>query len=181
MFRSDNLMAEGILRAITPGGTREDAIKEEMAVWSLSGISPHGVVIKDGSGLSRDNRLTARFLAGIYQYMITDPFGGDYSSLFPRAGYDGTMRNFLLGTSLEGRVAMKTGSMRGVQSYAGYLFDENGHPTHVIIFMVNNFRCSRAALKNDIERLLLEKFDVSLQSENLSEEETITENPNDEQ
>ena len=47
--------------------------------------------------------------------------------------------------------------------------------------MVNNFRCSRAALKNDIERLLLEKFDVSLQSENLSEEETITENPNDEQ
>ena len=181
MFRSDNLMAEGILRAITPGGTREDAIKEEMAVWSLSGISPHGVVINDGSGLSRDNRLTARFLAGIYQYMITDPFGGDYSSLFPRAGYDGTMRNFLLGTSLEGRVAMKTGSMRGVQSYAGYLFDENGHPTHVIIFMVNNFRCSRAALKNDIERLLLEKFDVSLQSENLSEEETITENPNDEQ
>ena len=61
---------------------------------------------------------------------------------------------------------MKTGSMKGVQSYGGYLFDENGYPTHVIVFMVNNFRCSRAALKKDIERLLLEKFNVSLQIEN---------------
>ena len=181
MHRSDNLMAEGMLRAITPGGTRADAIREEMSVWAQAGVSAHGVVIKDGSGLSRDNRLTARFLAGVFQYMLTDPFGGDYMSLFPRAGYDGTMRNFLAGTSLEGRVAMKTGSMKGVQSYAGYLFGEDGHPTHLIIFMVNNFRCSRAALKSDIERLLLEKFDVSLQSENISDEETITEYPDNEE
>lgn len=181
MHRSDNLMAEGMLRAITPGGTRADAIREEMSVWAQAGVSAHGVVIKDGSGLSRDNRLTARFLAGVFQYMLTDPFGGDYMSLFPRAGYDGTMRNFLAGTSLEGRVAMKTGSMKGVQSYAGYLFGEDGHPTHLIIFIVNNFRCSRAALKSDIERLLLEKFDVSLQSENISDEETITEYPDNEE
>lgn len=183
MYRSDNLMAEGILRAITPGGTRSDAIAEEMAVWSMAGVSAHGVVIKDGSGLSRDNRLTARFLADIYQYMLTDPFGSDYTALFPKAGYDGTMRNFLLYTALEGRVAMKTGSMKGVQSYAGYLFNEEGRPTHVIIFMANNFRCSRAALKSDIERLLLEKFDVSLQSETTSDEETRTEEEqeNDEQ
>ena len=170
MYRSDNLMAEGILRAITPGGTRSDAINEELAVWSMAGVSAHGVEIKDGSGLSRDNRLTARFLADMYQYMITDPFASDYSSLFPRAGYDGTMRNFLAGTPLEGRVAMKTGSMKGVQSYAGYLFDEEGNPTHILVFMINNFRCSRAALKNDIQRLLLEKFDVSLQTENPAEE-----------
>ncbi len=181
MFRSDNLMAEGMLRAIRPGATRHDAIKEELAVWSMAGISAHGIEIKDGSGLSRDNRLTARFLADVYQYMMTDPFANDFTSLFPKAGYDGTMRNFLVGTELEGRVAMKTGSMRGVQSYAGYLFDEDGVPTHIMVFIVNNFRCGRAALKKDIERLLLEKFDVSLQSEtenediNLSDEERYDE------
>jgi len=165
MYRSDNLMAEGMLRALTPGGTRKDAIIEEHAVWAQAGISAHGVEIKDGSGLSRDNRLTARFLADIYQYMIAEPYASDYSSLFPKAGMDGTMRHFLAGTGLEGRVAMKTGSMKGVQSYAGYLFDDNGNPTHVLVFMVNNFHCSRAALKNDIQRLLLEKFDVSLQTD----------------
>ncbi|MDE5962193.1 MAG: D-alanyl-D-alanine carboxypeptidase, partial [Duncaniella sp.] len=166
MFRSDNLMAEGMLRALTPGGTRADAIMEEQAVWSMAGISAHGINIVDGSGLSRDNRLTARFLGDVYTYMATDSFSNDYLILFPKAGFDGTMKNFLVSTPLAGRVAMKTGSMKGVQRYGGYLFDENGFPTHVMVFMANNFRCSRAALKKEIERLLLEKFNVSLQIEN---------------
>lgn len=174
MFRSDNLMAEGILRGLTPGGTRADAIIEENAVWTMAGISAHGVEIVDGSGLSRNNRLTARFLADIYQYMTGEPFAGDYTSLFPRAGFDGTMRNFLAGSPLAGRVAMKTGSMKGVQSFAGYLFDSEGNPTHAIVFIVNNFKCSRANLKKAIERLLLEKFNVSLQSESQVENVVIS-------
>ena len=171
MFRSDNLMAEGMLRALTPGGTRAEAISEEMAVWAMAGISAHGVNIIDGSGLSRDNRLTARFLGDIYTHMATDTFSNDYLTLFPKAGFDGTMKNFLVASPLAGRVAMKTGSMKGVQSYGGYLFDSEGRPTHVIVFLVNNFRCNRAALKKEIERLLLEKFDVSLYSENQIDEE----------
>ncbi|MBD5321518.1 MAG: D-alanyl-D-alanine carboxypeptidase/D-alanyl-D-alanine-endopeptidase [Bacteroides sp.] len=163
MHRSDNLMAEGMLRAIAPGGTRAHAIEEEMAVWTMAGIGAHGVRIIDGSGLSRDNRLTARFLGQIYQYMLGEDFGDEYVSLFPLAGRHGTMRNFLVDTPLEGRVAMKTGSMKGVQSYSGYLLDEEGRPTHLLVFMANGFKCSRQALKNDIQRLLLELFDVSLQ------------------
>lgn len=165
MYRSDNLMAEGMQRAISPGGTRADAIRELNAIWTLAGISPHGVNIVDGSGLSRDDRLTARFLGEVNMYMLADEFGTDYTSLFPRAGRDGTMRGFLAGTPLEGRVAMKTGSMKGVQSYSGYLFDENGTPTHILVFMVNGFRCSRPALKNAIQKLLLDTFCVSLQNE----------------
>lgn len=84
------------------------------------------------------------------------------------------MRNFLVESPLAGRVAMKTGSMKGVQSYAGYLMDAEGRPTHAIVFIVNNFKCSRAALKKDIERLLLEKFNVSLQSENNIESSEIS-------
>lgn len=169
MYRSDNLMAEGMLRAIAPGGTRRQAIEEEHAVWSMLGISAHGVNIVDGSGLSRDNRLTARFLGEVSRHMLAEEFGDEYVTLLPVAGCDGTMRNFLAGTSLEGRVAMKTGSMKGVQSYSGYLLDEEGRPTHLLVFIANGFRCSRSALKNDIQRLLLELFDVSLQN-NLQEQ-----------
>lgn len=168
MFRSDNLMAEGMLRAIAPGGTRRQAIEEVQAVWSMLGISAHGVNIVDGSGLSRDNRLTARFLGEVSRHMLAEEFGNEYISLLPLAGYDGTMKSFLVDTPLEGRVAMKTGSMKGVQSYSGYLLDSEGKPTHLLVFMANGFRCSRAALKNDIQRLLLELFDVSLQG-NLQE------------
>lgn len=163
MHRSDNLMAEGMLRAIAPGGTRAQAISEENNVWTMQGISAHGVKIVDGSGLSRDNRLTARFLGNINRQMLAEEFGNEFVSLFPLAGRDGTMKHFLRDTPLEGRVAMKTGSMKGVQSYSGYLLDEEGKPTHVLVFIANGFRCSRTALKNDIQRLLLELFDVSLQ------------------
>lgn len=166
MFRSDNLMAEGMLRAISPGGTRAQAIAEEHAVWAGLGISAHGVKIADGSGLSRDNRLTARFLGNICRHMLHDEFGNEYISLLPISGMHGTMRHFLTGTPLEGRVAMKTGSMKGVQSYSGYLLDEEGRPTHLLVFIANDFKCSRIALKNDIQRLLLELFDVSLQTNN---------------
>ena len=166
MFRSDNLMAEGMLRAISPGGTRARAIAEEHAVWAGAGISAHGVNIADGSGLSRDNRLTARFLGDICRHMLHDEFGSEFISLFPISGMHGTMRHFLAGTPLEGRVAMKTGSMKGVQSYCGYLLDEEGRPTHLLVFIANGFKCSRIALKNDIQRLLLELFDVSLQTNN---------------
>ena len=163
MHRSDNLMAEGMLRAIVPGGTRAQAIAEEQAVWAMHGISAHGVNIVDGSGLSRENRLTARFLGDINRRMLGDEFGDELLSLFPLASMHGTMRNFLVDTPLEGRVAMKTGSMKGVQSYSGYLLDEEGRPTHLLVFIANGFKCSRQALKNDIQRLLLELFDVSLQ------------------
>lgn len=163
MFRSDNLMAEGMLRAISPGGTRSDAINEEMAVWAMAGIGGNGLKIVDGSGLSRDNRLTARFLSDINRHMLQEDFGTEFTSLFPRAGYDGTMKNFLADTPLEGRVAMKTGSMKGVQSYSGYLFDEDGKPSHVIVFIANGFTCSRAALKSAFQRLLLNIFDVNSQ------------------
>lgn len=170
MHRSDNLFAEGMLRALTPEGTRDDALKEEQAVWTLAAIPQHDIKIFDGSGLSRNNRLTARFISDVFQYMLPE-YGEDYYSLFPKAGYEGTMRNFLSGTSLEKKVAMKTGSMNGVQGFAGFLFDDYGYPTHVIIFLVNNFKCSRQDLKNEIQRLLLEKFDVSLQNNTSDAEE----------
>lgn len=159
MHRSDNLMAEGMLRAISPGGTRAQALEEERAVWNMAGIISPGVKIVDGSGLSRHNRLTARFLAEVNRHLSYDEFDTDFTSLFPRAGRDGTLKNFLKDTPLEGRVAMKTGSMRGVQSYSGYMLDETGHPTHIIVMIANGFTCSRPALKEDFKRLLLETLD----------------------
>lgn len=163
MFRSDNLMAEGMLRALAPGGSRAQALAEERAVWQAAGVDMEQVHLFDGSGLSRSNRLTAAFLADILTYMCAPDFATDYLPLFPRAGREGTMRNFLKATPLEGLIAMKTGSMSGVQSYAGYRFDPDGTPTHAIVIIANGFTCSRPALKNKLQRLLLEIFNVDLQ------------------
>ncbi len=158
MFRSDNLMAESMLRAFAPEESRTEAAKRELQLWAVRDVDTCGIVVEDGSGLSRNNRLTPYFLADIFVWMCGHTRSSEYVSLFPKAGMDGTMKNFLVGTPLEGRVAMKTGSMKGVQSYAGYLLDDAGMPTHVIVVMVNDFKCARGKLKTEVENLLLRTF-----------------------
>lgn len=93
-------------------------------------------------------------MAEVYKWMYHTDMAGGYVSLFPKAGRDGTMRNFMRDSALAGRLATKTGSMRGVQCYGGYMLDEGGSPTHVVVVFVNNFTCGRAGLKKEIGRLL---------------------------
>lgn len=157
MVRSDNLFAEGILRAIAPGDTREKAIKREKELWNNRGVDARHSLIFDGSGLTRGNRLQPRFIADVLQWMAESPKAQTYVSFFPKAGLDGTMRTFLTKSSLKGKIALKTGSMNAVQCYAGYKLDENDMPTHIIVIMINGF-CKRGELKKSIEDLLIETF-----------------------
>ncbi len=158
MYRSDNLMAEGVLRAISIGDTRTDAIDAEIAMWERQNIDCSCVSIYDGSGLSRCNRISPKFMGNVLSWMAKSDMANDYVALFPKAGNDGTLRRFLANSRLTGEVALKTGSMNGVQCYAGYKLDPAGKPTHVIVIMVNNFFCKRKELINGIERLLLKIF-----------------------
>lgn len=158
MYRSDNLMAEGMLRATAPGRSRSEALSNELKFWEERGIDITGIALEDGSGLSRNNRMTPYFLAEILDWMrLNKNSNNQYVNVFPVAGRSGTMRNFLKGTKLEGKLVAKTGSMRNVQCYAGFKLDDNGQPTHLVVVMLNNFS-DRARLKKALEQLLLEKL-----------------------
>ncbi len=158
MVRSDNLMAEGILRAIAPDSTRAAAIDTEIKLWDNRNINCDYISIYDGSGLSRSNRLSPKFMGNILSWMAKSDMIEKYVALFPKAGKEGTLRRFLANSRLSGKIVLKTGSMGGVQSYAGYKLNDDGEPEHVIVIMVNNFFCKRKALINEIERLLLKIF-----------------------
>ena len=157
MVRSDNLMAEGVLRAIEPDGTRSDAIKHLRDLWKSRGVDLTYTRILDGSGLSRANALSPRQLGSVLLWMARSNYAKEYAALFPRAGVDGTLRSFLAKSPQRRRFALKTGSMGGVQCYAGYRMDASGeNPTHVVVIMVNNFTGSRASLRKEVERMLTE-------------------------
>ncbi len=68
------------------------------------------------------------------------------------------MRGFLAKSELKGLVALKTGSVSSVQAYAGYKFDDEGEPTHVIVIMVNGFFCPRSQVREGAEQLLIDLF-----------------------
>lgn len=158
MKRSDNLFAEGMLRALVPDGSRADCITTEQDYWSDNGLNVKSTVILDGSGLSRANRFSPRFLCAILEYMAAGRYADTFVDFFPVAGIDGTLKNFGAKTSLKGRLALKTGSISGVQTYAGYYLDRSGRPTHTVVIMVNGFFCPRAELKGKIEKYLLNIF-----------------------
>ncbi len=158
MKRSDNLFAEGMLRVLDPGGSREDCIKAERDLWKGRGLMTSRTVINDGSGLTRANRFSPRFLGGLLESMLKSPVADTYVDFFPVAGIDGTMKGFGDKTTLKGRIAMKTGSISSVQTYAGYRLDADGRPTHIIVIMINGFFGPRSAVKGRVEKFLLETF-----------------------
>lgn len=158
MMRSDNLFAENFLRAFALArgkeGSTEAGAAELLKYWKAAGIPTKGVVIIDGSGLSRSNRVTADFMSEILHAMGDNE---EYASFMPLAGQEGTLSDFLKDTALDAYVAMKTGSMKGIQCYAGYKLDEEFAPTHSIVIIMNNIG-PRASARKAAEEMLLEIF-----------------------
>lgn len=158
MVRSDNLFAEGILRSISPQSSRKDVIKREKELWATRGINTKYTIINDGSGLTRGNRLSARFIGDVLEWMAKSEMAHTYASFFPRAGKEGTLRGFLAKSTLKGQIALKTGSVSAVQAYAGYKLDADGKPTHIIVILVNGFFCPRRQVREGAENLLINTF-----------------------
>lgn len=158
MMRSDNQYAEALLRTVSAhhgkDGSTQSGADMARDYWKHRKLPMQGVEIFDGSGLSRSDRLTARFLGGVLSRMAPNPY---YASFFPLAGQEGTLKRFLAGTPLEGYVAMKTGSMNGIQCYAGYKLDDNYAPTHVIVVMINNM-ANRGRARDGVRRMLEQIF-----------------------
>ena len=159
MMRSDNMFAESMLRTYGKlkggDGSTVQAAEMETKHWKDKKMPLEGVVIVDGSGLSRSNRVTANFMSEMLKSMSHDPM---YASFFPLAGQEGTLRKFLAGTPLDSYIAMKTGSMRGVQCYAGYKLDDNYVPTHVVVIIMNDIPADREPVRRAAENMLLQIF-----------------------
>lgn len=158
MMRSDNLFAEALLRTYAlERGSKGDTSKGaslELDHWRRSKAPTEGVKIVDGSGLSRSNRMTADFMTHVLTAKSDDPY---FASFFPLAGQEGTLRSFMHGSELDSYIALKTGSMRGIQCYAGYKLDDDYVPTHSVVIMINNMS-DRGAARKAVARLLLDIF-----------------------
>ncbi len=123
---SHNFTAEVLLRSAAGTWNHEQAARAETDWLSNQGLPMQGVRIYDGSGLSRTNRLTSRFLAALLLHMDQHPYGRDYIASMAIAGQRGTLRNLYNGTSLDGRLFAKTGTLTGVRSISGVLQTTDG-------------------------------------------------------
>lgn len=98
------------------------------------GIDRYSYDILEGSGLTRYNKVTAEMYMKVLKYMYDDRFLFDYFlNSLSIAGKDGTLRNRMTGTSAEGNVYGKTGTLNGVSSLTGYVIDKD---SEVIMFYI---------------------------------------------
>jgi D-alanyl-D-alanine carboxypeptidase/D-alanyl-D-alanine-endopeptidase (penicillin-binding protein 4) len=120
LHTSDNNTAEMLVKEIgyqaRGEGTRSaglDVIRERLVAW---GVPVDGVNLADGSGLSRENRVSCETLVDT---ITVTPVADQLLELFPVAGRDGTLADELLGTSAEGRLRAKTGTLTDVKALTG--------------------------------------------------------------
>lgn len=151
MHRSDNHYAEHLFQVI-PIETNTNVAD----FWKKKGFNTSGMNMKDGSGLSPQDTLSAKLLVDILSYMETSDQVSGYRLLFPKTGQEGTVKNFLKDTPLDGKGYVKTGSMSGVQSYAGYIVMDD--KKYAFALLVNHWNGERADLRKKIEKLLVDLF-----------------------
>lgn len=84
------------------------------------------VLFEEGSGLSRNDLVTANATAALLKFMATHRAGADYAAALPIAGVDGSLRRHMKGTPAENNVHAKTGTLRWANSLSGYVTSAAG-------------------------------------------------------
>ncbi|HSE23002.1 MAG TPA: D-alanyl-D-alanine carboxypeptidase/D-alanyl-D-alanine-endopeptidase [Pyrinomonadaceae bacterium] len=146
---SQNLYAELILRTlgkvVPPQTTDQDIQTSEdlgleavKAFLKSAGIRPEALVLGDGSGLSRNDMITAEASVELLSFMSRHRYASVFRDALPIAGVDGTLRNRLKNTVAENNLRAKTGSLSSAASLAGYVTTVAGEHLAFSI-MVNNY------------------------------------------
>lgn len=139
---SNNTMARQLFLSIGAQFRNEADKDDSMAAqrvirsWlARKGITAPHLVMENGSGLSRDERVSAREMAAMLQAAWRSPYAAEFRSSMPLAAMDGTMRNRLRRTPLVGEAHIKTGTLNNVRAIAGYSRDSNGQDWVVVAIL----------------------------------------------
>lgn len=156
MYESDNFVAEQLL--LLCAGIKYDTLQTDALIgWvkdSLFAGLPNPPRWVDGSGLSRYNLVTPRYLGSVLRLLYGKHGPERLFPLFPAGGISGTLANWYIGATGKPFVFAKSGSMSGVQCLSGYLRTSSGRVL-VFSFMHNNFVGSGKPWKAEMQRILL--------------------------
>ncbi len=109
-------------------------------------LAEHGLeipelVLENGSGLSRIERISAASLARLLRYAASRPIFHEFVASLPALGLEGTLKERLADSPLAGRAWLKTGTLNGVRNLAGYVMDARGR-LYILVFLINHPRAS---------------------------------------
>lgn len=162
---SQNLFAECLAKRLGYEHLRRSQHPDPVGSWPAAAdamrdflqrrsIDATGLVLADASGLSRDNRATAKQFVGILYVMQDHPHKDLFFDALAIAGRDGSLRKRM--RDVEGEVIGKTGTLRGIKSLSGCVTNPDGR-SYALCTIFNGFKGSSApykSLQDDLCRML---------------------------
>lgn len=145
---SNNVMARQVLLTLAHQVTTlpGDPVHGAAVVrgWlAEKGIDAPELVIDNGSGLSREARVSARTLGRMLVAAFQAPFMPEFMASLPLVGLDGTMQRRMTDEPMAGHAHVKTGSLEQVSAIAGYVLAASG-ARYAVVCLINHENVARA-------------------------------------
>ncbi|PKP02642.1 MAG: D-alanyl-D-alanine carboxypeptidase/D-alanyl-D-alanine-endopeptidase, partial [Bacteroidetes bacterium HGW-Bacteroidetes-6] len=155
---SHNVTAETLLKAaglkFAGRGSYAAGLQALEALLDNLNVDRTMLILNDGSGLSKTDQLSPRAMGTFLKEVRQKPWFGTLYSSLPIAGKTGTLSTMFKGTAVEGKLRAKSGYMKTVRSYAGYVNNAQGD-TMAFCVMVNNYSGNAFALKKKLENFMI--------------------------
>jgi D-alanyl-D-alanine carboxypeptidase/D-alanyl-D-alanine-endopeptidase (penicillin-binding protein 4) len=158
--RSDNPVTRivylvlGTLDSGPAGGDTAVRAEREVRAWmNEKGIDDAGLVLENGSGLSRKERIRPAQLAKVLALARSSPWAPEFIAALPIVGHDGGMRKRLNGSPALGKARIKTGTLRDVSAVAGYV-DNAAGDTLIAVAMINHPLAKASVARPILDALL---------------------------
>jgi serine-type D-Ala-D-Ala carboxypeptidase/endopeptidase (penicillin-binding protein 4) len=111
------------------------------------------LVLENGAGLSREERITARHLGEVLLAAWQSPYMPEFLASLPIMSMDGTLKH-RSGGGLAGRAHLKTGSLNNVRAQAGIVLDEHGR--RMVVVILQNAPSADSAVGEQLQNALLD-------------------------
>lgn len=116
-------------------------------------IDDAGLVLENGSGLSRIERISALQMGGLLQAGLRSKWAPEFLASMPIVAVDGTMRKRLHDSPAASLARLKTGTLRDVTAIAGYVPDASGRQC-IVVAMINSEQISNGRGRKALDALV---------------------------
>jgi D-alanyl-D-alanine carboxypeptidase/D-alanyl-D-alanine-endopeptidase (penicillin-binding protein 4) len=153
---SNNVMARQLFLTLGTSDNQNASIEHSTATVRLwlekQNLQFPELVLENGAGLSRLERISAEHLCDLLNHASQSPFSAELQASLPILGMDGTIKRRFKDSNISGYAHLKTGSLEGVKSIAGYVQSHSGK-RWILTFIINhpNAKYGQAAQDSLIE------------------------------
>jgi D-alanyl-D-alanine carboxypeptidase/D-alanyl-D-alanine-endopeptidase (penicillin-binding protein 4) len=110
-----------------------------MQTWlARNDLAFHEVVLENGAGLSRKERISTAHMAQLLQHAYDHPLSAELQASLPILGVDGSVKRRLRDSSAASHAHLKTGTLEGVKAIAGYVHSQTGREW-IVVFYINHY------------------------------------------